>query len=106
MVIDAKYKMKYQKSHIHADMRQVSGYARLNKVIKEIKSKNDSWNEDHVIPCLIVYPHLSKNKIPEGSELPLNKFTLEHIRSQFEMEYSRISAYHKMFKLGIELPVI
>ncbi|RXM39494.1 restriction endonuclease [Chryseobacterium sp. CH21] len=58
MVIDTKYKLKYTKSYIHLDIRQVSGYSRLKKVITEMKSKNKDWKEDSILDCLIIYPHL------------------------------------------------
>lgn len=107
MVIDTKYKLKYTKSHIHKDIRQVSGYSRLKKVIHEIKSKNKSWDENKILDCLIIYPHLyqpheNNSNIPQSL---LNSFKIENIKKQFDNKENQITAYHKIFKLGINLPV-
>ncbi|MEJ5049767.1 restriction endonuclease [Chryseobacterium culicis] len=108
MVIDTKYKLKYIKSHIHQDIRQVSGYSRLKKVINEMKSKNSEWKEDTLLDCLIVYPHLhqpTKDNATTPSSL-LEEFSIENIKKQFENTDNQITAYHKVFKLGINLPVL
>ncbi|PTT17245.1 restriction endonuclease, partial [Flavobacterium sp. HMWF030] len=55
MVIDAKYKLHYQNGHLHEDIRQVAGYARLKKVRKQL---NISESDDRNINCLIIYPDL------------------------------------------------
>jgi 5-methylcytosine-specific restriction enzyme subunit McrC len=85
IVIDAKYKLKYVDSRVHDDIRQVSGYARLNKVYNRLKVDLDS-----VIDCLIVYPD------------PLNGIevidSLDDIRP--------VKGYNKIYKLGIKLPTI
>ncbi|WET51066.1 restriction endonuclease [Chryseobacterium indologenes] len=108
MVIDTKYKLKYTKSHIHKDIRQVSGYSRLKSVINEIKSKNKDSKEDEIVDCLIIYPHLyqpnqNRSNIPESL---LNSFKIEDIQRQFENKENQIKAYHKIFKLGINLPIL
>lgn len=88
MIIDAKYKLQYQTGHLHQDIRQVAGYARLNKVRDKL-----NINEDRNIDCLIVYPDL-KNGI--------DHFSLESIIQNREP----IHAYHKVYKLGVKLPLI
>lgn len=51
MVVDAKYKETYQNSYNIEDIRQISGYARMNSVYNELnKNKNKNIN------CLIIYP--------------------------------------------------
>ncbi|MBV8325003.1 restriction endonuclease [Chryseobacterium sp.] len=109
MVIDTKYKLKYTKSHIHKDIRQVSGYSRLKKVINEIKSKNNTWEEDKVIDCLIIYPYLDQQNAGQQentSSSLLKDFSLANIKKQFEKTENQITVYHKVFKLGINLPLI
>lgn len=108
MVIDTKYKLKYTKSHIHQDIRQVSGYSRLKKVINEIKSKNKDWKEDKVLDCLIIYPHLHQpdENNPNNPSSLLDNFSIENIKSQFDNIENQITAYHKVFKLGINLPIL
>lgn len=55
MVIDTKYKLHYKQGHIHSDIRQVSGYARLRKVRNELLTEAE---KDKIIACLIVYPEI------------------------------------------------
>ncbi|UKB82616.1 McrC family protein [Chryseobacterium sp. MEBOG06] len=108
MVIDTKYKLKYTKSHIHQDIRQVSGYSRLKKVINEIKSKNKDWKEDKILDCLIIYPHLHQPD-EDHSNHPsslLDNFSIENIKNQFDNIENQITAYQQVFKLGINLPIL
>ncbi len=86
MVIDAKYKLHYQNGHIHDDIRQVAGYARLKKVRKKLNIDDD---DDRNIDCLIIYPDL------ENGEDSLSLKNL--LRNE-------IKPYHKVYKLGLKLP--
>lgn len=53
MVIDTKYKTKYGRGKSNKeDIRQLSGYARMDKIYKKLNNK--PTNE--VIDCLIIYP--------------------------------------------------
>lgn len=92
MVIDTKYKMHYIHGQIHNDIRQVSGYARLKKVRRKL-----NVNDDRNIDCLIIYPDLENG-------LNIKDLTLENIKNSFEE--NEIKAYHKIYKLGVKLPVI
>ncbi len=91
IIIDTKYKLHYQHGQIHEDIRQVSGYARLKKVRKECNILDDTH-----IKCLIIYPTL---------EVVSESFTLDKIKEHLSEE-NEIKAYHKVYKLGIQLPVI
>lgn len=93
MVIDTKYKLQHKSKDIHEDIRQVSGYARLKKVRKELDIDED---DDRQIDCLIVYPIVD-------SEENMN-YSLNEISTR--MKKSPIKAYHKVYKIGISLPVI
>ncbi|SRX56130.1 5-methylcytosine restriction system specificity protein McrC [Aequorivita sp. CIP111184] len=93
MIVDTKYKLQYKHSRVHKDIRQVSGYARLNKIRKELKLGDD---KDKIIDCLIVYPNLE-------SSLDFD-FSLENVNKS--MRESPINDYYKVFKLGISLPLI
>jgi len=88
MVIDAKYKLHYNNGHLHQDIRQVAGYARLNKVREKLKI-----TDDRNIDCLIIYPDM------ENGETDLS---LENIN----LKKQEIKAYHKVYKLGVKLPWI
>lgn len=87
-VVDAKYKLHYQNSHLHEDIRQVAGYARLNKVRDKLNIIGDIN-----IDCLIIYPDMEKG---------IDYLSLDNI-NRFKSE---IKAYHKVFKLGVKLPWI
>ena len=91
MVIDTKYKLQYQSKEVHEDIRQVSGYARLNKVRNELGFQNE---EHKIIDCLIVYPDLDAPKDQD--------YTSEYVKENRQ----ELSAYHKVYKLGISLPFI
>lgn len=88
MVIDAKYKLHYNHGHLHQDIRQVAGYARLNKVREKLKI-TDNRNID----CLIIYPDM------ENGETDLSLENINHKKQ-------KIKAYHKVYKLGVKLPWI
>lgn len=90
MVVDTKYKMHYRSSHIHGDIRQVAGYARLNKVYEALKKSKTS---DNIINCLIIYP--------------TNEELNEHYKFECVLDDStEIKAYNKVFKIGIPMPYI
>jgi len=105
MVIDTKYKLKYNTSQIHEDIRQVSGYARLKKVINGIKKNNPGWDEDKIVDCLIIYPQLDMFSNQDEKKI-VKDFSLENIKEQFNNTENQISAYQKMYKIGMSLPVL
>lgn len=81
MVIDAKYKNYNEKSINIDDIRQVSGYARLNSVYNKLgRDKNDNSNID----CLFIYPFIaSKQNILEDK---LNAYAIGNYRNFYSME--------------------
>lgn len=89
MIIDAKYKPKYQyKNGIDKeDFRQISGYARLKKVYDELKIKDYSKNID----CLVIYP-----------DLGIQHNDLSNLKS----ENNKIKKYIGFYKIGVNLPII
>lgn len=86
MVVDAKYKPQYQDGKINTDdIRQISGYARLEKVYKFLE-----FEEQKVIDCLVIYSNqFSKRKDFKGDNF----------------NYEPEKEYHRFFKIGIELPL-
>ena len=94
MVVDAKYKLQYENGKVHNDMRQVAGYARLTKVRNEVSKENNNFSKETVLPCLIVYPSI---KLDDSTSFKLSDLIDEN---------RAIKAYHKIYKLGISLPVI
>lgn len=83
-IIDAKYKRYGEKSIETDDIRQVSGYCRMNVI------RNRLGVMDHsLIPCLIVYPdHEGKEFVPTS------------------YEWEDESRYIDVYKLGLNLPII
>lgn len=88
MVIDAKYKLHYQRGHLHEDIRQVAGYARLNKVRNQL-----NITDDKNIDCLIIYPDMENG---------IEDLSLQTIKNNMK----EIKAYYKVYKLGVKLPWI
>ncbi len=86
MVVDAKYKPAYRDSKIKKeDIRQVSGYARMQSVYNELKK-----DKNEIIDCLIIYSDqdAERKDFVENFELTAEK------------------NYVKFYKIGIELPVV
>lgn len=89
-IIDAKYKPQYINQSIDIeDIRQISGYARLEKVYKELGINDFNSN----IRCLIIY---SNQSCP--SDLP-------QMRNN-ERWLLKENGYVNIYKIGISLPQI
>lgn len=86
MVIDAKYKRYDQKNIEKTDIRQVSGYARLNSVYDKLNK-----NYCELIDCLIIYPDQQ-----DGVE------TLDSIK----LRDFPIDGYVSIYQLGVKLPIL
>ena len=83
MVIDAKYKPIYEDSRVIDDIRQVSAYARLERVYKALKI-----DDNRLIDCLIIYPSFEQN-------------TNLNIANKKE-----IHQYRNIYKLSVSVPLI
>ncbi len=84
MIVDAKYKPKYQNNSINIeDVRQVSGYARLNSVYDFLKLERDK-----IIDCLIIY---SDNEASESL-------------TEVDLKMKEETGYNRLYKIGIKLP--
>lgn len=94
MVVDAKYKLHYSKGHIHSDIRQVAGYARLKKVYNKL-----GFPQEKVINCLIIYPTLENECIIELEEIKTEG--IQRIKGLTD-----IKAYNHVYKLGVSVPYI
>lgn len=90
MVIDAKYKPKYLNIEDKEDARQLSAYARLQKVHEVV-----GYTEGKIIDCLIIYPDQDSN----------NK-DLSAFDSLIKDPNSESKQYVRFFKIGIELPLV
>lgn len=92
IILDAKYKLRYQDSNnnIVTDIRELSGYARDERLLGLM----GHFCDDYVPPCVLIYPGCGK-EFDFDSNLD--------ICSQLT-DGNRIRGYRKFFKLGVELP--
>ena len=87
MVIDAKYKPRYENNNISLDdIRQISGYARMELIYYHL----GIIDRTKVISCLVIYSHQDASSILNKSEFKAN----------------REKNYVDFFKIGIRLPEI
>jgi hypothetical protein len=85
IIIDAKYKPKYNEEYGIEDIRQLSGYSRDKGILKKLQIED----ENTVIDCIIVYPDNS-------SETDFNGRGLKDCE---------IKQFVKFFKCGLKLPL-
>jgi 5-methylcytosine-specific restriction enzyme subunit McrC len=85
MVVDAKYIPKWDFQPVHENVRQVAGYARLERVYKDLGISDRDKNID----CLIIYPV---------------KVAGKGIPKLLATEENRVSGYVGIYKLGVSVP--
>lgn len=88
-VIDAKYRPLYEVSYDIKDIRQVSGYSRIKRVVKRFGYVTEEEQGRHVIDCLIVYPD-------QSAEMNIDQ----------ELKKEPIPQFVKFYKYGVRLPEI
>ena len=94
-VIDTKYKPRYREHSISLeDIRQLSGYARLEKVYDRLSIP---FNQN--INCLVIYSHQDCDKLFETEH-----FIYDETNSNKRIQKEK--GYVDFYKLGIKLPVI
>lgn len=99
MVIDAKYIPAWNDGVNHENVRQVSGYARLNKVYKAL-----GVDTNQLIDGLIIYPAKSIPSDQVVSEPDENKVQLKYESER--MQAVNVKDYKRIFKIGIPLPTV
>lgn len=87
LIIDAKYKANYPKRNNREDIREVSGYARAERIRKICNIK-----DSNILNCLIIYPN------DYGETLISNKNIIE--------ESIHINGIANFYTLGIKIPKI
>lgn len=93
-VVDTKYKPRYHNHNVTIeDVRQVSGYARLEKVYQELNISN--LNE--ILKCLIIYSNQECDK-----EIEIEHFVYNEENN--EKKIRKEKGYVNFYKLGIRLP--
>ena len=109
LIMDTKYKPHYKDSNsgIIDDIREIAGYARDKKILKELKVSAESTEE---IKCLIIYPKPVKLLSDEDDEEDTDCKSisdLSSISSKTLLKFaSPISWFRNFFKISVELPVI
>ncbi|GAB4200971.1 MAG: hypothetical protein Fur0023_04850 [Bacteroidia bacterium] len=93
MIIDTKYKKEYDQSYIIDDIRQLSGYARDIRILKELGYKEVFENKADVVDCLIIYPTTQQNQ-NESYKLPS------------DLKKTPIDSFIRFYKMAVKLPVI
>jgi len=84
MIADAKYKKKYETTYSIDDIRQLSGYARIKEIAKELKV-----SDEKMIDCLIIYPDQNaSDKLKEN------------------LKSEEIPGFTRFYKTPIALPVV
>ncbi|MFI3306657.1 MAG: hypothetical protein R3Y68_09135 [Rikenellaceae bacterium] len=97
VIIDTKYKPHYLIGNrgIVDDVRQISAYARDEKILSNFGEYND------IAPCLIIYPDVTIEPDEEGDQCnKVVKFSEDSILTQS----SPIRGFRKFYKLSIPLP--
>jgi len=97
MIIDAKYKLQYRSNLVHQDIRQVAGYARLNKVRKELEI-----DDDRNVECLIIYPK-TNNFYKVGEDPLMNYFSLSNIKRLLTVEHNQVKGYYRIYKIALDI---
>lgn len=96
IVIDAKYKYKYQNETIEkGDFRQLSGYARDSKYFGTTET---------VVPCVIVYPILSNAK-KKNSGNGIKHEVLVPFQNEDFLKVEPIDGLIDFYKVGVKIPV-
>lgn len=87
MVVDAKYKLKYQADNYEIEnIRQISGYARDKKVIDKLKT-----DPSKTIDCLIIYP---------DQDIDIDNLINSDLRQ------NEIKQFSQFYKVAVKLPVL
>lgn len=104
LIIDTKYKTRYNSGNrkIIDDIREISGYARDNKILKQFEIREKELQPN----CLIIYPFVS----PESDEDVYQEDNISTNNELFDAnkplcsESTIINGFEGFYKLAIELP--
>jgi 5-methylcytosine-specific restriction enzyme subunit McrC len=100
LIIDTKYKPRYNygNSGIIDDIRQISSYARDEKILKRLLGSE--FNTDMVPECLIIYPEKENNQ--DDPDKVITGFGgVDLIKDAIP-----IKAYRKFYKISVPLPEV
>lgn len=114
IILDAKYKERYANSNkdIIEDIRQLSGYARDEKILKALGIAKDN---NYIPPCVIIYPEkriLSSDDKADGNESGNNAVlddctevkSFDSCKSIIDQCGNKIAGFAKFYKIAVPLP--
>lgn len=104
LILDAKYKPHYEKSdnNIIDDIREISGYARDEVLLKKLKIDTNCENAE-VPACVIIYPvmqYFDDEKSENTKAVDYSELTKDNFIEKCE----KIADFYKFYKMAFELP--
>ncbi|MBR4376684.1 MAG: TonB-dependent receptor [Spirochaetia bacterium] len=101
IILDAKYKPRYENSNagIIEDIREISGYARDEKILNKFENSNVDK-----VPCVILYPREYEEM--DLSEQEENDRNDGFFAGQNANNIKRIKPYRSFYKMQIDVPII
>ena len=119
LIIDAKYKPQYNEGNkgILDDIREISGYARDEKILNALgwRAELDSENGKSFPKCLIIYPDSNtgfKRETGDSEEEP-DESKMEEMVGEYpeekilckESHYKEIPGFKDFYKIAVPLPL-
>lgn len=120
LILDAKYKTHYQKqkSPLLADIREISGYARDDKILKKLGLYKTSFeNNENMVRCVIIYPEYMKIEIEDTMD-DIEKKEIEDFNNKDKkndlifncpllelIKDNDIPGFRKFYKISVNLPI-
>ena len=93
LIMDTKYK-KQTSNDLLNDIRQLSGYARYEKILKAL----GSHTEEKIVQCVIIYPELESSSIENETIFESSVPILELVQGH------EIPGFRNFYRLCIKLP--
>ena len=112
LIMDAKYKPRYANSNsrIIDDIREISGYARDKKILREL---NINENDNKEIKCVIIYPEPIKldteedwteEEKKEMQDADCNELSSFDVCKPIVSQSSEITQFRNFYKIAVLLP--
>ena len=106
IILDAKYKPHYEDSNrgILDDIREISGYARDKRILKQLGVDK----EENEIKCVIVYPEPEKLKSDEDDKEADSdcKVVKTFLQDTVLSQCSEIKWFRNFYKISVPLPIV
>ncbi|MBR6124997.1 TonB-dependent receptor [Candidatus Saccharibacteria bacterium] len=120
LIIDAKYKPQYNEGNrgILDDIREISGYARDEKILKALgwNAEAESAKGNYFPKCLIIYPdpNIGFKREAGDSEEESDESKMEEIKNGFQKDgilsdtthIRKIPGFRDFYKIAVPLPTV